>query len=480
MGRGPRRRHGRPRLTPIYSAEVVATALPPNEELRLEAVRRYAVLDSPTDGTFDRITALAARLLRVPIAVVTVVERDRIRCVSASGLEGVQEIPREPGLCASAILGDEPLVVPDAGVDPRTKDHALVAGQPGVRFYAGVPLTTLDGYNVGTLCVIDHQPRTITDEELRTLQDLAALVVDELELRRHSRQLVTGEAQLRRDAEQLADTLQATLLPPVPPDVPGMDLTARFRAGQEGLRIGGDFYDVFRLGANDWGIVLGDACGRGAAPAALAATTRWCVRAAAVRSFSPSNVLRDVNAALLEAHEGLEVDDQYCTAVFARIELDTCGAWVTLANAGHPRPVMVRASHQLAARGTTAWPLGLFDGWDSTDSRIGLGPGDYLVLYTDGITEARRADGTFFGEDGLERTLRACVGAPCASDVADAVMSAAEAFADGGFADDAAVLVLRVPLEAGADPLGRVVQATGIPEAELSLPGYPHDAGEER
>jgi phosphoserine phosphatase RsbU/P len=441
----------------------------------MEAVRRYAVLDAPGADTFDRIAALAARLLDVPVAVVSVVEEDRIRLVASHGLDGVTELAREPGLCASAILGTEPWVVTDAANDPRTVANPLVTGDLGVRFYAGVPLTTSDGFNLGTLCVIDRQPRSISDEEVGHLQDLARLVVDELELRLHSRQLVTAEAQLRREAEQLADTLQATLLPPVPPDVPGMDLCARFRAGEEGLRIGGDFYDVFRLGANDWGIVLGDACGRGAAPATLAATTRWCVRAAAVRTFSPSAVLRDVNAVLLgEDH----ADDQYCTAVFARIELDTCGAWVTVANAGHPRPVMVRASDQLAARGGTALPLGLFDGWESTDVRVGLGPGDYLVLYTDGITEARRRDGAFFGEEGLERTLQACVGAACASDVADAVMAAAEAFADEGFADDAAVLVLRVPVDAGADPLGRVVQATGIPEDELSLPGYPHDAGE--
>ena len=452
----------------------VHTPFAPDEALRLDAVRRYEILDTPPDGTFDRITRLAARLFDVPIAIVSVVDEDRIWFKSRHGLEGVAQIDREPGLCASAILGDGPWVVPDAATDPRTMANPLVAGELGLRFYVGVPLRTPDGHNLGTLCVIDQEPREVSDDELASLVDLAALVVDELELRLQSRKLVTAEAQLRREAEQLADTLQATLLPPMPPTVPGMDIAARFRAGEAGLRIGGDFYDVFRLGANDWGVVLGDACGRGAAPASLAATTRWCIRAAAVREFSPSTVLANVNAALVEESKA---DDQFCTALFARLELDTCGAWVTVANAGHPQPVMVRASDKLAFRGTSSWPLGLFEGFEAVDERVGLGPGDFLVMYTDGITEARGADGSFFGERGLEETLHGCVGAMSAADVADRVMAAADGYAAGGFSDDAAVLVLRVPDDAGADPLRRLAEATGIPAGELTLPGYPHESG---
>lgn len=452
--------------------------MPPSsiEGLRLEAVRRYEILDTPADGTFDRITALAARLLRVPIAIVSIVDHDRIWFKSHHGLPDTTEVGRDAGLCASAILGDGPWIVHDAAVDPRSLANPLVAGELGLRFYAGIPLRTSDGFNLGTLCVIDLEPRDISPDEVQSLEDLAEVVVEELELRLRTRRLVSIEAQLRREAEDLADTLQASLLPPRPPSVPGMDIAARFRAGEAGLRIGGDFYDVFRLGANDWGIVLGDACGRGAGPASLAATARWCVRAASVREFSPAAVLADVNAVLLEESGG---DEKFCTAVFARLELDICGAWITLANAGHPLPVMVRASDKMTARGTPAWPLGLFDGLEATDERVGLGPGDFLVLYTDGITEARSRDGSFFGEEGLIATLQACVGAPSAGFVADALMDAADDFAAGGFADDAAVLVLRVPEDARDDPLGRVVEATGVPAAELSLPGYPHESGAE-
>ncbi len=160
-----------------------------NEGQRIAAVHRYDVLDTPPDGTFDRITALAARVLRVPFAIVSIVDTDRIWFKSHHGLD-VDQVERGPGLCASAILHNEPWVVTDAALDPRTLANPLVAGEFGLRFYAGIPLTTHDGHNLGTLCVLDREPRAVTDEELATLTDLAALVMDEMEVRRAVREHV--------------------------------------------------------------------------------------------------------------------------------------------------------------------------------------------------------------------------------------------------------------------------------------------------
>lgn len=155
---------------------------PENEEGRLAAVRRYDVLDTPPDGAFDRITALAARLFGVPISIISIVDHDRIWFKSHHGLDA-SEIGRDPGLCASAICQVEPWLVNDAQLDVRTIDNPLVAGELGLRFYFGVPLTTMDGFNLGTLNVIDFEPREVTDDEVATLTDLAAIVVDELEVR---------------------------------------------------------------------------------------------------------------------------------------------------------------------------------------------------------------------------------------------------------------------------------------------------------
>lgn len=159
------------------------------EQSRMDVVNRYDILDTPADGSFDRITAMAARALKAPIAIVSIVDHDRIWFKSHHGLE-VDQIGRDPGLCASAIMGEEPWVVTDARNDPRTLANPLVAGEFGLQFYAGVPLTTREGYNLGTLCVIDTEPREVTDDELETLRDLASVVVRELELRLDTRRAV--------------------------------------------------------------------------------------------------------------------------------------------------------------------------------------------------------------------------------------------------------------------------------------------------
>ena len=126
-----------------------------DEAARLDAVRRYAILDTPSDGAFDRIAAIAARMLSVPVALVSIVDEDRIWFKARHGLD-VPQIDRAPGLCASAILNDGPWLVENASVDVRTLDNPLVAGEFGLRFYAGVPLTSKDGHNLGTLCVMDR------------------------------------------------------------------------------------------------------------------------------------------------------------------------------------------------------------------------------------------------------------------------------------------------------------------------------------
>ena len=183
--------------------------LPENEQDRLAAVRRYDVLDTPPDGSFDRITALAARLFDVPISIVSIVDTDRIWFKSRHGI-GAEEIGRDPGLCASAICQPDAWVVTDARLDPRTLDNPLVAGELGLRFYLGVPLTTSDGFNLGTLNVIDVEPREVSDEEVETLTDLAGIVVRELELRLATR--VAFEERRRRAVELNDNIVQGLAL----------------------------------------------------------------------------------------------------------------------------------------------------------------------------------------------------------------------------------------------------------------------------
>lgn len=166
-----------------------ASIIPADEPRRLAAVRRYDILDTPPDGAFDRITALAARRFGVPISIISIVDADRIWFKSRHGLD-VEQIGRDPGLCASAILSNDPHILTDASIDPRSLANPLVAGEFGLRFYAGVPLTTDDGHNLGTLCIIDKEARPIDQSQIEDLKDLAAIVMDQLETQIAARRAV--------------------------------------------------------------------------------------------------------------------------------------------------------------------------------------------------------------------------------------------------------------------------------------------------
>ncbi|WP_148294125.1 GAF domain-containing protein, partial [Azospirillum sp. B506] len=158
--------------------------IPAREEDRLAALQRFELLDTPAEPAFDQITRLAAKLLKVPVALISLVDRDRQWFKSRIGLP-VQETPREHAFCAHALESDALLVVGDARQDERFANNPLVTGDPNIRFYAGAPLRTADGLALGTICVIDDQPRpALTPEEEEALRDLSAMTMAHIEARR--------------------------------------------------------------------------------------------------------------------------------------------------------------------------------------------------------------------------------------------------------------------------------------------------------
>ena len=157
----------------------------------MQAVRRYDILDTPADGSFDHVTEAAASLMGTPIAIISIVDTDRIWFKSHYGTD-VAQISRDPGLCSSAIMQAEPWLINNAPLDLRTLNNPLVAGEFGLKFYLGVPLQTHDGFNLGTLCVLDFKPREPTQEEVINLARLARVVMDQLELRLAARESITA------------------------------------------------------------------------------------------------------------------------------------------------------------------------------------------------------------------------------------------------------------------------------------------------
>lgn len=413
--------------------------VPDREAGRMAAVRRYDVLDTPPDGAFDRLTALAARHFGVPISIVSIVDTDRIWFKSHHGVD-VAEVRRDLGLCASAILQDGPWVVENAAVDPHTLANPLVAGELGLRFYAGIPLTTSDGHNLGTLCIIDREPRTITNDELDVLRDLAAIAVDELELRLASRRIVQREHQLREQAEHLAHGLQQMLLPPSLPEVAGADVAARYEPAR-GREVGGDFYDLFQSDDTAWSLVVGDVCGKGIGAAAVTALARHTLRAAALQSSAPCVILRLLNDALRRQRPD---DERFVTVAFATAHVADGGARVTLCSAGHVPPLVRRADGTVEVVSPTGgMPLGLFEDPALSDTAVELLPGDALFLYTDGLTEARR-EREEFGLDRLQEVVSKTVGMD-AADASALIGDEVARFRGGEPHDDIAMLVLGLP-----------------------------------
>ncbi|GAC1656368.1 MAG: GAF domain-containing sensor histidine kinase [Candidatus Dormibacteraceae bacterium] len=177
-----------------------------DEPARLRALRYYQVLDSEPEPAFDRITALAARLTRSPIALISFVDEQRQWFKSAHGIV-VKQTPRRGGFCAAAITCEDPTVIPDATANDHFARHPMVVGPPGIRLYAGAPLTTADGHNLGTICVMDTVPRDLTEEEVAILADLAGLVMAQLDQRMSSLHLLESE-RMRREARRHAERME--------------------------------------------------------------------------------------------------------------------------------------------------------------------------------------------------------------------------------------------------------------------------------
>lgn len=245
-------------------------------------------------------------------------------------------------------------------------------------------------------------------------------------------------ARLYQDRDQVARTLQRSLLPPDLPDVPGLELAAVYHPAGGGGDVGGDFYDAFETGEGDLFLSIGDVCGKGAQAAALTGIARHTVRAAAVRERSPRAILRTLNQSLLRQTG----ERRFCTVAVGRLELTAEGGRLTVCCGGHPPPLLARPDGTVEEAGTPGTLLGIYERVQLSDLTVELRPGDAVVFHTDGVTEERLA-GHMFGEHRLRELLRSSAGMSAAG-IADRIERAVLAFNPGPPADDIAVIVLRL------------------------------------
>ncbi|HEY3763885.1 MAG TPA: SpoIIE family protein phosphatase [Gaiellales bacterium] len=311
----------------------------------------------------------------------------------------------------------------------RDDEHRAILRGLGMRSVIVVPLTAR-GRTHGTLTLVAAESgRMYGDDDLAFATELA---------RRAATAIDT--ARLYQDRDQVARTLQRSLLPPDLPDVPGLELAAVYHPAGGGGDVGGDFYDAFETGERSLFLAIGDVCGKGPHAAALTGIARHTVRAAAVREHSPRSILRTLNQALLRQ----AVERRFCTVAIGRLEIAPGGgsARLTVCCGGHPPPLLIRRDGAVEEAGTPGTLLGIYEQVQLSDLTVELRAGDAVVFHTDGVTE-ERLEGHMFGEHRLVELLRTSAGMSAAG-IADRIERAVLDFNPGPPADDVAVIVLRL------------------------------------
>jgi PAS domain S-box-containing protein len=389
------------------------------------------VVDVADGLTIRRVSAVHADIARQPLV-------DRL----------VKEFPPVATAhpAASVVRGGKSEFSPDMSEEflratTRSEEHYAIVRALEFTSYMCVPLTAR-GRILGAMTLVSAgSRRRFTEDDLALAEEFArraALAID--------------NARLYSERDHVARALQASLLPPSLPDIPGVDVAARYVAAGEGNEVGGDFYDVFQARRNSWCLAIGDVAGKGPEAAAVAGLARHTLRAAALQARRPKQMLRTLHEALMRDETSA---DRFCTVCCGLLRRTDAGVELSLSCAGHPLPIVARASgavETIDCRGTL---VGLADPVRLQDQIVPLAHGDVAVLYTDGATEAHKTPDALFGEDRLARIIGECASRP-ADEIADRILSEVVAFGPPEPRDDIAILVLKVdgPSDEPSEPPG--------------------------
>ncbi|MFJ2394625.1 SpoIIE family protein phosphatase [Streptomyces sp. NPDC087843] len=418
-----------------------------SDPARLAAVAATGLMDTGPEPEFESLARLAATVTGCGRAFITLVDDRRSFWKACVGVDAPKTDERQnrvgESLCYFLVgLEGDSFAVEDAALDPRTRDHPSVAPMK-IGAWAGHPILGPGGEVLGSMCVIDENPRVWQPQELATIETMAHSVSNEMNLRLS---LATAQQALAASSE-LARSLQDSLLPPVLRPVPGLDTAASYLPAAGGTEVVGDFYDLFRAKGSWWSTVMGDVCGKGTEAAKVTALARYTLRAEATQQLSPATVLTHLNSALLDQRVG---GGRFLTAVYATFRLTAGGLAGRLCTAGHPPALVRRGDGRIQSVGRPGTLLGILPEVRLTDVRFRLAAGDTLLLYTDGATEARPRAAAHGGTRPLfdETDLAAALAATHGADATETVRHLGQVLADhtGGWAsDDTALLALRVP-----------------------------------
>jgi hypothetical protein len=355
----------------------------------------------------------------------------------------------DPGSTTEVLRTGQSVLLPDLP-DPTFYERALGRGEHldivlrlEPRSLMCVPLLAR-GRTIGAITLVSSRPdRRYDREDLLLAEDLAYRCA-----------LAADNARLYRGRSEIARVLQRSLLPPHLPEIPGVEVGAEYLSVEETSEVGGDFYDLINTVEDGWVCAIGDVRGKGVEAASVTALARYTIRAVTLKNDRPSEILAALNEAMLRQLS----EDRFCTAACVRLEpLDgSAGVGVDVSRAGHPPPLLVRPEGTVEEVGLSGRALGVFPDAELGDASLRLMPGEALVLYTDGVTEARSSGGDFFSEDRLRRLLSSCAGCDAAT-LAARIKGVVLDFQEGYPRDDLAILVLRArdgaaPAERGNHP----------------------------
>lgn len=417
---------------------------------RLAALAASGQVGTAPEQPFDDLTRLAMSVTGCSVSAITLVGEDRTYWKSVTGVpyagpERWQNAVSD-SFCYLAVGMNGPVVIADADKDPRTAGNPAI-GPWGVGAWAGYPIVTAEGQAIGTMCVIDAQPREWKPDDLEALAILARAASNEVNLRislTAARDALATTRQALSESSELARSLQESLLPPVLRPVPGLDSAARYLPATGDAAVSGDFYDLFQARGSWWTAVMGDVCGKGTDAAKVTALARYTLRADAGEHLSPAEVLRRLNTAMRAQRA-----PRFLTAVQITFRATATGVAGRLCLAGHPPALMRRADGRVQQIGAFGHLLGVIDTVRLTDVRFRMGPGDLLLLYTDGACEARpdpRSTGPrqpIFDEAALAHALADTQGLDAAATI-ERIAAVLAAHHGGWASDDTALLAVRV------------------------------------
>ena len=305
--------------------------------------------------------------------------------------------------------------------------------QDGSAYEIALEFVTVEGGRRRALvnAVLDRDP----DGQPRAIR-WAIFAADQR--REYERELLAAKARAEKsenDTRILSEVVQQALIPAAPPRVAGLDIGTRYRPAGNGHEIGGDFYDAFQLAADLWVMTIGDVQGKGAEAAVITSLARYTIRTAAITHERPSEVLKVLNTVLR-----LDATDRLCTAIVVRLQRSNGGWRIELACAGHPAALLRRRDGTISELGEPGPLLGFFDDVDLHDAKAELEPGDTVLVYTDGVNEARRGR-EWFGDERVREIL--AMSSHSAAALVDDVLQDVLQFEGNHPRDDIAIVALQ-------------------------------------